>query len=130
MVAELNKVALIARRNISLYFLDYLLPTLHFIADDSKAIKDMKCNRTRGTYLLTECLSVDAHERLVNAMKAAKGFSILFDKATDITMNKTFCVNVRFIDAESNMPTTILYRLLPVDSDGELLLCFNCLSRP
>eukprot|EP00795_Rhopilema_esculentum_P005760 gene5760-11035_t len=85
MAAELNTVALIARRNISFNFLDHLLPTLHFIADDSRAIKDMTCNRTKGTYLLTECLSVDAHERLINAMKAAKGFSILCDKATDIT---------------------------------------------
>ena len=89
----------------------------------------MKCNRTRGTYLLTECLSVDARERLVNAMKAAKGFSILCDKATDITMNKTFCVNVRFIDSESNMPTTMLNRLLSVDSDGGAAALFQLLEQ-
>ena len=34
MAAELNTVDLIARRNISFNFLDHLLPTLHFIADD------------------------------------------------------------------------------------------------
>ena len=56
MAAELNTVALIARRNILFNFLDHLLPTLHFIADDSRAIKDITCNRTKVTYLLTECL--------------------------------------------------------------------------
>ena len=45
----------------SLNFLDHLMETLHFVADDSKPITSMTCNRTKGTYLLTECLAVDAH---------------------------------------------------------------------
>ncbi|CAK8684573.1 unnamed protein product [Clavelina lepadiformis] len=61
--AELNTVALIARRNISFNFMSYMVPTLKHIASDSKAIKDMTSGRTKTTYLLTECLAVDAHER-------------------------------------------------------------------
>lgn len=128
MKAELNAVALIARRNLSLNLMDHLVDTLHFIADDSKAIKDMKCGRTKGTYLLTECLSVSAHEALVNEIKSAKGISILCDKATDITMNKTFCVNVRFIEKQSSEPKTLLYRLLSVKADGGAASLFQLLE--
>uniref|UniRef100_UPI00358E6B22 uncharacterized protein isoform X4 n=1 Tax=Myxine glutinosa TaxID=7769 RepID=UPI00358E6B22 len=112
--AELNVVALIARKNISLNFLDSLVATLHGIADDSKGIKEMSCNRTKGTYLLTECLSQYAHEKLVEDLKLSSGFSILCDKATDITMNKVFCVNVRFLNA-NNEPVTRFYCLIPVE---------------
>ena len=63
--AELNVVALIVRKNVSFTFLDSLLETLHGVANDSKAIQDMTCNRTKGTYLLTECLGVYSHETLV-----------------------------------------------------------------
>ena len=105
-----------ARKNISFNFLDQLSETLHFIADDSKAVKGMTCNRTKGTCLLTECLSVHAHEKLVCEIMQARGISILCDKATDITMNKIFCVNVRFLPSGSTEPVTKLYRLLPVEN--------------
>ena len=103
-------MALMARKNISFNFLDQLSETLHFIADDSKAAKGMTCNRTKGTCLLTECLSVHAHEKLVDEIMQVRGISILFDKATDITMNKIFCVK------PVTEPVTKLYRLLPVEN--------------
>ncbi|CAK8684056.1 unnamed protein product [Clavelina lepadiformis] len=108
--AELNTVALIARRNISFNFMSYMVPTLKHIASDSKAIKDMTCGRTKTTYLLTECLAVDAHERLIQELQEAKGFSILCDKASDISMNKIFCINVRYL--YNGSPRTQLYRLI------------------
>ena len=46
----------------------------------------------------------------------ARGISILCDKATDITMNKIFCVNVRFLPSGSTEPVTKLYCLLPVEN--------------
>lgn len=107
-------VALIARKNVSLNFLDSLVAALHGIADDSKGIKGMSCNRTKGTYLLTECLSQYAHEELVENLKQSSEFSILCDKATDITMNNFFYVNVRFLNANKE-PITRLYRLIPVE---------------
>ncbi|CAM1331742.1 Uncharacterised protein r2_g4065 [Pycnogonum litorale] len=125
--AELNVVALIARKNISFNFLDSLVSTLHGIANDSKAIKGMSCNRTKGTYLLTECLAVYAHEMLVADLKKARGFSILCEKATDITMNKVFCVNVRFLNGSHSEPVTWFYRLIPVE-DGDATSLFNSLK--
>ena len=89
MKVELNTVALMARGNVPLRFLDHLLETLHFVADDSKTIHDMKCKRSKGTCLLTECLSTCAHQRLLEGIKTANGISILCNKATDITMKKT-----------------------------------------
>jgi len=71
--AELNTVALMARRSEPLRFLDHLLETLHFVADDSKTIRDTKCNRSKGTYLLTECLSTHAHQRLLEGIRTANG---------------------------------------------------------
>ena len=119
--AELNTVALLARKNLSFKFLDQLMETLHFVANDSKAISGMTCNATKGTYLMTECLAISAHEFMVEKMKNGRGFSILCDKATDITMKKVFCVNVRFLDEDTLDPATYLYRLIPVeagDADG------------
>ena len=106
--AEMNTVVLIARKKISFIVLDRLLSTLHYIPDDSPTIKDMTCGRTKGTYLLTECLSVNAHEKLVQSIKAAKGISILRDKATDVSMEKVFCVNVRFLPSDLSEPVTKL----------------------
>ena len=125
--AELNVVALIARKNISFNFLDSLLETLHGIADDSKAIKNMTCNRTKGTYLLTECLAPHAHDLLVTDLQKSRGFSVLCDKATDITMNKVFCVNVRFLDESRVEPVTRFYRLIPVE-EGDASGLFDSLN--
>ena len=126
--AELNTVALIARRNLPLNFLDHLMETLHFVAGDSKAIASMTCNRTKGTYLLTKCLAVDAHETLKEEMKKSKGFSILCDKATYITMDKISCVNLRFVESENEIPVTKLYRLMPVGKDGGADALFELLK--
>ena len=107
--------------------LDQLLSTLHYIADDSPTVKDMTCGRTKGTYLLTECLSVNAHENLVQSIKAAKGISILCDKATEVSVEKMFCVNVRFLPSDLSEPVTKLYRLLPVE-DGKADGLFQALG--
>ena len=125
--AELNTVALVVRKNISFNSLDEFIAMMHFIADDSKAVSSMSCNRTKGTYLLTECLAVAAHEDLLEEIKTAKGISILCDKATDITMNKLFCVNVRFLNSSSE-PVTRLYRLIPVE-DGKADGLFESLRK-
>ena len=125
--AELNTVALIATKNISFNVLDKLLSTLHYIADDSPTIKDMTCGRTKGTYLLTECLYVNAHENLVHSVKAAKGISIPRDKALDASMEKMFCVNARFLPSDLSEPVTKLYRLLPVE-DGKADGLFQALG--
>ena len=75
--AELNTVVLIDRRNVPLYFMDYLIHTLKHVASDSNVIQDMTCGRTKTTYLQTECLAVNAHETLTEKLKEAKGFSSL-----------------------------------------------------
>ena len=106
-------------------FLQYLLPTLKHVASDSVAINDMTCSRTKASYLLTECLAVHAHENLIQELQDAKGFSFLCDKATDNTMRKIFCINVRFVT--NGAPKTHLYRLVRVEhGDAESL--FNVLQ--
>lgn len=42
---ELNVVAAVARKNLSFDCLDDVVSTLHFVADDSKSIKSMTCNK-------------------------------------------------------------------------------------
>ena len=106
--AELNTVALIARRNMPFNFLQYLIPTLKHVASDSVAVNDMTCSRTKASYLLNECLAVHAHENLIQELQDVKGFSFLCDKATDNTMHKIFCINVRFVT--NGAPKTHLYR--------------------
>ena len=125
--AELNVVAMVARKNLSFNCLDDMVSTLHFVADDSKAINSMTCNRTKGTYLLTECLSPYAHEKLIQEVALSGGFSVLCDKATDLTMNKIFCVNMRFLNSDTNEPVTRFYRLLPVN-DGSAEGLFELLK--
>ena len=124
--AELNVVALIVRKNVSFNFLDSLLETLHGVPNDSKAIQDMTCNRTKGNYLHTEYLGVYSHETLVAKLNQCKGFSILRDKATYIYMNKVFFVNVRFLDGDKMEPTTEFYHLIQMEGDADGL--FNSLQ--
>eukprot|EP00794_Sanderia_malayensis_P001634 gene1634-1812_t len=90
--AELNAVALIARRNISFNFWN-------------------------------NCLAPYAHKKLVEEMKSSRGFSILCDKATD----KTFCVNVRYVNDKCE-PTTKRYRLLLVGKEGGADALFELLA--
>lgn len=49
------------------------------------------------------------------------------DKATDIIMNKFFCVNVHFMDESCFEPLTCFYQLIPVQ-DGDATGLFDCLS--
>ena len=73
----------------------------------------MSCNRTKG-YLLKKCLPPYAHQKLVAEIKK-NGFSVLCDKATDITINKIFRVSVRYSKENEDgilFPVTRLYRLL------------------
>ncbi|GFO24540.1 hypothetical protein PoB_005104500 [Plakobranchus ocellatus] len=88
----------------------------------------MSCNRTKGTYPLTECLSAKAHEDLVNDLKSSHGFLLLCDKATDITMEKIFCVNVRFVDSTSSTVRSELYILIPVE-EGNADGLFDALAK-
>lgn len=125
--AELNSVALVARKNIALNFLDAYMETLRFISSDSQHLKSMSCNRTKGTYLLTECLSVRAHDDLVSDLKKSSGFSVLCDKATDITMTKIFCVTVRYANSETFDIESKLYRLIPVEA-GDASSLFTSLE--
>ena len=122
--AELNLFALIARKNISFNVMSSLVPVLQHIGNDSKAIKEMTCGRTKATYLMTECLTVNAHEMLIRQLEKASGFSILCDKATDITMKKIFCINVRYFF--HGKATTHLYRLVSLTS-GNAEALFNVL---
>ena len=66
------------------------MENLHFIADFLKGISAMTCNATKGTYFVTECLGVGAHEYLIEKMSNGLGFSILSDKATDNYNEKAF----------------------------------------
>ena len=81
------------------------------------------------TYLLTDCLSPYAHEKLVEKMKNSRGFSLLCDKATDITMSKTFCVNVRYVISGKCEPITRFHRLLPVGKDEGADALFELLTK-
>ena len=49
--AELNTVALVARRNISFHFVPHLLSTLKYSATDSNIVQKMSCGKTKTTYL-------------------------------------------------------------------------------
>ena len=77
--------------------MDYLIPTLKHVASDSKVILDMTCGQTKTTYLLTKCLAVNPHEALTEELKEAKGFSFICDKASNMAMNRIFCINVRYL---------------------------------
>ena len=101
---------------------------MHSIADGLKTIKEMSCNRKKGTYLLTDCLAPYAHEKLAEEVKNSRGFSILCDNATDITMDKFFCVNVRYVITDKCEPTMRFYRLLGAGELGETDALFGLLS--
>ena len=57
---------------------------------------------------MTECLRVSAHKSVVEKMSKELGFSILCDKAIDITMKKLFCINVRILDDMGRQHTCIV----------------------
>ena len=125
--AELNIVAMITRNNISLRFSDALLSTVKHCFPDSKIAHNITCGRTKTTYLLTECLFTSAHSRLVDEMSKSDGFSILCDKATEITLKKVYCVNVRF--SINGSIISKLYRLIELKEGGDTDALFTALTK-
>lgn len=69
----------------------------------------MTCNKTKETYLLTECFSVNVHENLlvksIKLKKAAKGVLILCDKIPIFKEKNVF-----------NLWRSFNYRLLPTEN--------------
>ena len=87
----------------------------------------MTCNRTKGTYLLTHCLFPYSNECLVNDLKDCGVFSILCDKATDISMKKFLCINVQYTPKSTKTPCTRFYRLLEL-TEGDASGVFDAIS--
>ena len=128
MSAELNTVAMIARSNIPIRFSEELIQTNKHCLSDSETAKKMTSSRTKTTYLLTECLYPAAHKDLVKRMSESDGFSILCDKATDVSMKKVFCIRVCFYDHNSQEVVSRLYRLIEL-SEGTATGLFQAISQ-
>lgn len=112
-----------AEHNVALHIVDHLIPLLKIIVPDSEIIKKAELGRTKCTEIIKNVIAKEEKEHLIKKLQTNK-FSILIDESTDIGLNKTMCVLVRFYDKQHERVVVKLVDLLPIkiDCTAEALL--------
>lgn len=122
---ELRLSAFFAEHNVAFQIVDHLVPLLKEIIPDSKIIQKVTLGRQKCTNIVKNVLASSVTEDLINILKVNK-FSILIDEGTDIGLNKTMCVLVRYVNPQNGEVNTKLLDLLElnaVDCSAEKLFC-------
>lgn len=87
--------------------MDHLSPLLSNIFYDSKIAKALAVRRSKATAIVTNVIASSHKNDLANILKCQK-FSILTDESTDICVNKSACIVVRFYEEKSKGVTSNL----------------------
>lgn len=120
---EMRLCAFFAEHNVALQIVDHLVPLLKEISPDSAIIRKAALGRQKCTSIIKNVLAPSVTEELVNILKVTP-FSILIDESTDIGLNKTMCLLVRFIGPTDGKIHTRLLELIhlnEVDCTAEYL---------
>lgn len=112
---------------MALQIIDHLIPLLKEIAFDSKIIQQVAPGRKKCTSIIKNVVTPNFKASLANTLKTTK-FSILIDESTDIGLNKSFCILIRYLD-KGGKGCTELLELLKLDSQDcsaeKLFICFK-----
>ena len=103
-------------KNISFLFADYLIPTLKNSINDSEIVKNLHLKRYHVTKIVGEVIAPVWRNRLRKILTSQR-FSIIIDESTDITVEKSLCVEVRYFDNELGKITERLWDLVAVYED-------------
>lgn len=113
---ELRLSAFFAEHNVAFQIVDHLVPLLKEIIPDSKIIQKVTLGRQKCTNIVKNVLASSVTEDLINILKVNK-FLILIDESTNIGLNKTMCVLVRYVNPQNGEVNTKLLDLV------ELMKC-------
>lgn len=112
---EIRLSAFFAEHNVALQIVDHLVPLLQQIVPDSKIIQKAVLGRQKCTSIIKNVLAPSVTEELVDILKENK-FSILLDESTDVGLNKTMCLLMRFVHPKIGNIHTQLLELLHLDA--------------
>nr|XP_025034529.1 uncharacterized protein LOC112543793 [Pelodiscus sinensis] len=120
--AELKLCGFIAEHNLPIALLDHLPGLVANVCPDSKIAKDIKCAKTKGTYIFSNVISEHDFSNLVSKLKVTK-FSLIID---DISTIKQLVLVARHYDTE--VQKTVDKFLTLEIKDTTALGIYNCIE--
>ena len=109
--------AFVVSRNLSFLLMDYFTPFFKQTIFDSVILKNSYLNRQKVSLIITNVIAPTQKERLGDILKNHK-FSVLIDESTDITVQQSICIVVRYWDEEREEVHDSLWDLVAV-FDGD-----------
>lgn len=109
--AEIKLCGFIAEHNLSFLTMDHLCPLLTKNFPDSQIAQDLAVRRTKCKAIITNVIGASHKSSLANLLKQIK-FSVLVDESTDIGVNKSACIVIRYFNAISGKIESHLWELI------------------
>uniref|UniRef100_A0ABD2XBD5 DUF4371 domain-containing protein n=1 Tax=Trichogramma kaykai TaxID=54128 RepID=A0ABD2XBD5_9HYME len=110
---QLQLVLVNVERNASFLYTDYLVPMLKETVTDSEIIKNLQLCRWRTKAIVCGVLAPQWKLRLLEILKCNK-FSIIVDESTDVTVEKSMCIIVRFYDPSLKKIVEVIWDLIKI----------------
>lgn len=98
--------------------MDHLCPLLSNVFQDSEIAKELAVKRTKAKNIVTNVIGASHKDYLCDILKNIK-FSVLVDESTDIAVNKTACILVRYFDCQTGRIKTSLWELVSLFQESK-----------
>lgn len=121
--AELRLAMFISEHNIAFITTDHLVQLLKVLGSESQTIKNILCNRTKATKIVTNVIGATGFEQTVSKLKT-QYFSLILDESTDKSSIKHLALVVRIFDKETFTVTDQFLDLIQI-SNATALSVFN-----
>ncbi|KAL7290005.1 hypothetical protein TKK_0015737 [Trichogramma kaykai] len=112
-ISQFQLVMLNVERNISFLYTNYFMATLKGCIDDSEILKDLQLCRKRAKRIVCDVIAPECRARLREILSAQK-FSIIVDESTDVTVEKSMCILVRYYDIELKRFVEVMWDIIKV----------------
>ena len=89
------------------------MQTVQECVTDSDIVKDLKLCRWRTKRIVCDVIAPESKARLREILQSNK-FSIIVDESTDITVNESLCVIVRYFDQDLKRFEEVCWDLIKV----------------
>lgn len=112
-VAEIKLAGFIVYTRNSFLFSREFIPSLKNTFTDSQILNRVQLSNTKVTAVVVNVIAPAQKKRLTEILQPTK-FSVLIDESTDITVNSSLCIVVRYPDPERQRVCESLWDLVPV----------------
>jgi hypothetical protein len=122
--AEIRLVLAAIEGNIGYKTLETILPTLKMIDPNSKVWQDISLGQTKASYSASDAIGPYFHEKSIQSVRQAFGFSLSLDSATTKRggLTKELDLHVIFWDSSKGQVVTRLLSMIEMTSETAVIL--------